>query len=76
MLVSRAEAQGRGGRPQNGKDQEQKAVLDDLGPACGHVQAGLELNGTNGREKRCWSFNQGAVSLLTAVGFLMASWIP
>jgi len=49
--VSRAEAQGRGGRPQNGKDQEQKAVLDDLGPACGHVQAGLELNGTNGQVK-------------------------
>jgi hypothetical protein len=30
---------------------------------------------TNGREKRCWSFNQRAVFLLAAVGFLVASWI-
>jgi len=28
-----------------------KAFLGDLGPACGHVQAGLELSEANGREE-------------------------
>jgi len=39
-----------------GTNQEQEwywaVPLGDLGPACGHVQAGLELSVTNGREKK------------------------